>query len=91
MLQLHSEKGLRFEAVLNTMTVWEGRFQSGESSDLVLVHAGGGVAVCWIVNLVDRQVEVYFRPIKGGYRTLQTWAADGGRRLRPIDADVLLA
>ena len=33
-------------------------------------YARDGIAVYWIVNLVDRQVEVYTRPVKAGrYRS----------------------
>jgi Uma2 family endonuclease len=34
---------------------------------MVEVYGGGGVPVYWIVNLVDRQVEVYTDPRPGGY------------------------
>jgi len=30
-------------------------------------YAGGGIPVYWIVNLVDRQVEVYTEPAESGY------------------------
>jgi Uma2 family endonuclease len=33
------------------------------------IHGAGGIAVYWIVNLVDRQVEVYSDPFQGGYRS----------------------
>ena len=32
-------------------------------------YAADGIPVYWIVNLVDRQVEVYSRPGKAGYRS----------------------
>ena len=32
-------------------------------------YAKSGVPVYWIVNLVDRQVEVYSRPEKTGYKS----------------------
>jgi Uma2 family endonuclease len=31
-------------------------------------YAGGGIPVYWIINLVDRQVEVYSGPVPEGYR-----------------------
>jgi Uma2 family endonuclease len=34
-------------------------------------YAGGGIPVYWIVNLVDRQVEVYTDPGATGYQTSQ--------------------
>ena len=40
-----------------------------EARDLACVYGGGGIAVYWIVNLVDRHVEVYSDPIQGGYRS----------------------
>ncbi len=33
----------------------------------LLAYARGGISVYWIVNLVDRQVEVYTRPATGKY------------------------
>ena len=36
-----------------------------------LGYAGGGIPVYWIVNLVDRQVEVYSDPGPEGYRSTQ--------------------
>ena len=35
----------------------------------LLAYAQGGIPVYWIVNLVDRQVEVYTGPGPGGYRS----------------------
>jgi Uma2 family endonuclease len=32
-------------------------------------YAGGGILVYWIINLVDRQVEVYTGPGPGGYQS----------------------
>jgi Uma2 family endonuclease len=40
-----------------------------EDRDLALVYGAGGVPVYWIVNLVDRQVEVYTEPGPHGYRS----------------------
>ncbi len=37
-------------------------------------YAGGGIPVYWIVNLVDRQVEVYSDPGPDGYRTREVFA-----------------
>ena len=31
------------------------------------VYGGGGIPVYWIVNLIDRQIEVYTGPSPGGY------------------------
>jgi Uma2 family endonuclease len=44
------------------------------------IYAAGGVPVYWIVNLVDRQVEVYSDPGPSGYRTHEVLAA--GHTLR---------
>jgi Uma2 family endonuclease len=32
------------------------------------IYAGGGISAYWIVNLVDRQIEVYSEPGPSGYR-----------------------
>ena len=60
-------------------------------------YARGRIPVYWIVNLIDRQVEVYSRPGQTGYK----WRKDylpgqqvpvtiGGRKLPPIAVDDLL-
>ncbi len=36
-------------------------------------YAGGGIPVYWIVNLIDRQVEVYSSPGPDGYRSRQVY------------------
>lgn len=36
---------------------------------LTRVYGGGGIPIYWIINLVDRQVEVYTDPHPGGYRS----------------------
>jgi Uma2 family endonuclease len=63
----------------------------------LLAYAKGRIPVYWIVNLVDRQVEVYSRPGKNGYRSHKTFASGervpitiGGRKLAPIAVDDLL-
>ncbi len=60
-------------------------------------YAKGRIPVYWIVNLVDRQVEVFSRPGKTGYRSHKTYASGeqvpvtiGGRKLPPIAVDDLL-
>jgi Uma2 family endonuclease len=45
-----------------------------EARDLVAVYGGGGVPVYWILNLVDRQVEVYTGPCPDGYQSRQDFA-----------------
>jgi Uma2 family endonuclease len=37
----------------------------------LLAYAKGGILVYWIVNLVDRQVEVYSSPVPKGYQSRQ--------------------
>lgn len=44
-----------------------------QDRDLMLVYSRGGVPVSWIVNLVDRQVEVYSDSSRKGYRTRQVF------------------
>ena len=61
-------------------------------------YAKDGIAVYWIINLVDRQVEVYTRPVKAGrYRSRQDFKSGqqipvtiGGQQLRPIPVDEIL-
>ena len=43
-------------------TLYQDRGKQGEA------YARGRIPVYWIVNLIDRQVEVYFRPGKSGYK-----------------------
>jgi Uma2 family endonuclease len=40
-----------------------------EDRELTRVYGGGGIPVFWIINLVDRQVEVHTMPYQGGYRS----------------------
>jgi len=40
-----------------------------EARDLTGVYGGGGIAVYWIINLVDRHVEVYSDPFQGRYQS----------------------
>ena len=40
-----------------------------EDRAMVRIYGPGGIPVYWIINLVDRQVEVYSRPSKNGYRS----------------------
>jgi Uma2 family endonuclease len=61
-------------------------------------YAKDGIAVYWIVNLVDRQVEVYTRPTKAGrYRSRKDYKPGqqvpvviAGQQLRPIAVDDIL-
>ena len=60
-------------------------------------YARGGIPLSWIVNLVDRQIEVYSRPGKNGYRSHKTFGsgeqvpvAIGGQKLPAIAVDSLL-
>jgi Uma2 family endonuclease len=59
--------------------------------------AKAGIPVYWIVNLVARQVEVYTRPGKNGYRTRKDYRPGqhipimiGGVKLPPIAVDGIL-
>ncbi len=60
--------------------------------------ATDGIPVYWIVNLVDRQVEVYTRPVKAGrYRSHKDYKPGqqvpvviAGQQLRPIAVDDIL-
>jgi Uma2 family endonuclease len=61
-------------------------------------YARDGIPVYWIVNLVDRQVEVYTRPLKAGrYRSQKDYKPGqhvpvviGGQQLPPIAVDDIL-
>jgi Uma2 family endonuclease len=60
-------------------------------------YATGGIPVYWIVNLVDRQVEVHSRPTKTGYKLRKDYLPGqqvpltiDGRKLPPIAVDDLL-
>jgi len=68
-----------------------------EARDLIPVYGGGGIPVYWIVNLVDRQVEVHSRPGQRGYRSRKVFKPGqqvpvtiGGQPLRPIAVDDIL-
>ena len=61
------------------------------------IYARSKIPVYWIVNLVDRQVEVYSRPGKSGYRSHRIFTSGeqvpvtiGGQELLPIPVDSLL-
>lgn len=64
----------------------------------LVAYARDGIPVYWIVNLVDRQVEVYTRPLKAGrYRSRQDYKPGqrvpvviGGQQLPPIAVDDIL-
>ena len=61
-------------------------------------YARAGIPVYWIVNLVDRQVEVYTRPVKAGrYRSRKDYKPGqqvpvviAGQQLAPIAVDDIL-
>lgn len=40
-----------------------------DDRELARVYGGGGIPIYWIINLVDRQIEVYTLPDQGGYRS----------------------
>ncbi len=41
-----------------------------EDRKLAETYGGGGIPIYWIVNLVQRQLEVYARPVNGTYSAL---------------------
>jgi Uma2 family endonuclease len=49
---------------------------SADRSEMTKVYARAGIPVHWIVNLVDRQVEVYTQPSNDGYQTRQDFVSD---------------
>ena len=46
-----------------------------EDRKQAVIYAGGGIPVYWIVNLVDRQIEVYSNPGPTGYQLRQDYHA----------------
>ena len=40
-----------------------------QDRELILIYGSAGVPTAWIVNLIDRQVEVYSDPCREGYRS----------------------
>jgi len=56
-------------------------YDCGEKSDL---YAAAGIAEYWIVNLVDRRIEVRRDPAGGGYRSQTAYAGDD--EVRPLAA-----
>ncbi len=55
-----------------------------EDREMAGIYGAGGVPVYWIVNLVDRQVEVYSVPSPAGYQSCEVFNA--GRHV-PVFAD----
>jgi Uma2 family endonuclease len=82
--------GLLIEVSLATLETDRGKKRSSYATD--------GVPVYWIVNLVDRQIEVYTRPVKAGrYRSQKNFLPGqqvpvviGGRQLGQIAVDDIL-
>jgi Uma2 family endonuclease len=46
-----------------------------EDRKMARIYGGSGIPAYWIVNLVDRQVEVYTLPYAGGYHSRQDFTA----------------
>ena len=59
----HSDVALVVEVAESTLERDRGRKQ--------MTYANGGIAVYWIVNLIDSQVEVYSDPAADGYLSRQ--------------------
>jgi Uma2 family endonuclease len=47
-----------------------------DRSDMAKIYARAKIPVYWIVNLLNRQVEVYMRPCDEGYESRQEFASD---------------
>jgi hypothetical protein len=68
-----------------------------QDRDLMPIYGGGVVPTSWIVNLSDREVEVYSHPFQAGYRSRQVFDAsqevplviDGSEIGRIAVADIL--
>ena len=51
------------------MVVEVASFSLYENRMMAVIHGAGGVPTYWIINLVDRRVEVYSDPFQGGYQS----------------------
>ncbi len=49
---------------------------SADQADMVRLYASGGIPVYWIVNLVDRQLEIYSDPGPSGYSAAKVSGID---------------
>ena len=47
-----------------------------DRSDMARIYAGARIPVSWIVNLLNRQIEVDTRPCADGYESHQEFASD---------------
>ncbi len=70
---------------------------SGDRGRKLSAYARGGIPVYWIINLVDRQVEVYSGPVAGSYSNPTIYVAGqqvplsiGGHQLQPVAVDDIL-
>ena len=84
-----ADVGLAIEVSLATLGLDQGKKWAA--------YATGGIAVYWIVNLVDRQIEVYTGPATGAYQLCAVFQAGqaipvviGGQLLGHIAVDDLL-
>ena len=53
-----------------------------DQNEMARVYASSRISVYWIVNLVDRQLEVYTNPGPNGYQTSQILTASRRSRRR---------
>jgi Uma2 family endonuclease len=60
-----------------------------DRTDKALLYARAGVADYWVVNLVDRRLEVHRDPSPGGYRNVVSLAA--GDEIAPLAAAARIA
>jgi len=49
---------------------------SDDRKIMARIYGDGGIPVYWIINLVDRQVELHAEPISGGYGSRAVFGAD---------------
>ena len=45
----------------------------GADRQMARIYGAGAIAICWIINLVDRQVEVFTSPTPEGYRVTRVF------------------
>ena len=81
--------GLLIEVSLTTL--------DRDRNEKLPAYATGGIPVYWIVNLVDRQIEVYTGPGPDGYRSSQVFTPGqfvpvviDGRQIGQLAVDEIL-
>lgn len=61
------------------------QYDTGEKADL---YAEAGIADYWVINLIDRAIEVRRDPASGQYRSVKSH--EGGEEVRPLAAPEMM-